>query len=135
MKQIKKTHSAAISLWQGSLFSLQLLQSFFLVSQALVTLSLSLSLSNGSGEIKQKPVRLRGKARRASGALRGDGTVHGAICPRGEYGGRAKSTLNRVQERERIYKRRVEDRILNRAQRNKPFRVSLVIVTTHLRYL
>ncbi|CAN7048911.1 unnamed protein product, partial [Brassica oleracea var. botrytis] len=89
----------------------------------------SLSLSNGNGEIKKRPVRLRGKARRASGALRGDGTVHGAIrhrrhSNRGAYGGRAEPPLNRVQERERISKRRVEDLILNRAQRSKPFRVS-----------
>ncbi|KAG2311482.1 hypothetical protein Bca4012_025784 [Brassica carinata] len=69
-------------------------------------------------------LRLHGTARRVSEALRGDGTVHGAIrhrrhSNRGSYGGRANSPLNRVQERDRISKHCMEDRILNRAQKKK----------------
>ncbi|KAL0864874.1 hypothetical protein Bca101_043992 [Brassica carinata] len=97
---------------------------------------LILSHSHFLSSMAAAKLRLRGKARPENEALRGDGTVHGAIrhrchSNRVPYGGRAKPPLNRVQELDRISKRGVEDCILNRARRRKSFRVSLVIVITH----
>ncbi|KAL0729694.1 hypothetical protein Bca4012_025787 [Brassica carinata] len=100
---------------------------------------LTIYLSHFFSPMAAEKLRLRGTARRVSEALRGDGTVHGAIhhrrhSNRGSYGARAKYPLNRVQERDRISKHCMEDHILNGAQKIKSFRVSLVTVITHLRY-